>query len=269
MLKIRNGRLAAAATRKLKTFQAEVDAAASYEERVRRAKKQFGQRNKSTDATFKAVREKLTQLCNGARRCMYCEDSVADEVEHFKPKDLYPELVFVWKNYLYACGPCNGPKNNRFAVIGPATGGLVDVTRARNAPVAPPASGEAALIDPRAEDPHQYLTLDLRDTFEFTPVTTLSGVSLERARYTIAVLRLNERDYLIAARENALSGFRARLTEYVHRRDAGASPQELARLKRGIRRAPHPTVWVEMKRQRQHHVDLNALFNQAPEALDF
>jgi uncharacterized protein (TIGR02646 family) len=269
MLKIRDGRLAAAARTKLEQYQAEVDAAPGYEERVKRAKKKFSQRNKSTNATFKAVREKLTQMCNGARRCMYCEDSLADEVEHFKPKDLYPEVVFAWSNYLYACGPCNGPKNNRFAVIDPVRGDLVDVTRPRNAPVTPPVNGEAALIDPRRENPQQYLTLDLRDTLEFTPVTTLSGVSLERARYTIAVLHLNARDYLIAARENALSGFQARLSQYIQRRDAGASARELARLKRGIQRAPHPTVWVEMKRQRQHHPDLDALFNLAPEALNF
>ena len=25
---------------------------------------------------------------------MYCEDAPADEVEHFQPKDLYPEFVF-------------------------------------------------------------------------------------------------------------------------------------------------------------------------------
>ena len=48
---------------------------------------------------------------------MYCEDSVGDEVEHHRPKNLYPDHTFLWDNYLYACGPCNGPKNNRFAVF--------------------------------------------------------------------------------------------------------------------------------------------------------
>ena len=48
---------------------------------------------------------------------MYCEDSVADEVEHFRPKDLYPDVVFAWRNYLYACGQCNGGKNNRFSIV--------------------------------------------------------------------------------------------------------------------------------------------------------
>ena len=33
-------------------------------------------------------------MCAGAKRCMYCEDSAADEVEHHLPKNLYPEFVF-------------------------------------------------------------------------------------------------------------------------------------------------------------------------------
>jgi hypothetical protein len=37
---------------------------------------------------------------------------VTDEAEHINPKDLYLERVFDWANYLYACGPCNGPKSN-------------------------------------------------------------------------------------------------------------------------------------------------------------
>ena len=54
----------------------------------------------------------LSAMCHGPRRCMYCEDSAADEVEHFRPTDLYPEFVFAWMNYLYACGPCNVRKKN-------------------------------------------------------------------------------------------------------------------------------------------------------------
>lgn len=33
------------------------------------------------------------------------------------PKNMYPEKVFVWSNYLFSCGLCNGPKNNQFAVF--------------------------------------------------------------------------------------------------------------------------------------------------------
>ena len=77
------------------------------------------------------------------------------------------------------------------------------------------------------------------------------------------------RDYLIEARENALGGFRARLSEYIRLRDDGANRSDLRLLREGIQRAPHPTVWAEMVRQRSHHPTIDALFRAAPEAISF
>ena len=105
------------AARNLQEYQRQVDAAGSYEDRVASAKRSFSRKNQRSNATFRRVRESLTRMCSGAQRCVYCEDSVGDEVEHIQPKDLYPCLVFVWTNYVYACGRCNGGKSNRFAVI--------------------------------------------------------------------------------------------------------------------------------------------------------
>jgi len=124
MIKIRNGRLATDVRTELDVYQAEVDASGDYVQQVAAAKRNFKRRNTRHNATFRAVRAKLKEMCNGARRCMYCEDSVADEVEHFSPKALYPDRVFAWSNYLYACGSCNGPKNSHFKVT-PAGGGTV------------------------------------------------------------------------------------------------------------------------------------------------
>lgn len=199
---------------------------------------------------------------------MYCEDSVADEVEHFRPKDLYPEVVFAWTNYFYACGPCNGPKNNQFSIVD-ANSQLIDVTRPRGAPIVSPTSGDIALIDPRRESPLDFMMLELRDTFEFTSIAQAGSVAELRANYTIKVLRLNERDYLVDAKENAFGGFRARLSEYITHRNVGANRSELKRLREGIQRAPHPTVWAEVVRQRLHHPAIGALFDDAPEAVSF
>ena len=121
--------LDAEATRDLREYQREVDEAGSYADRVASAKTWFPRRNKRSNPTFKRVRDSLTRMCSGAQRCVYCEDSVGDEVEHIQPKDLYPCLVFVWTNYVYACGRCNGGKSNKFAVI--SEDRLVDVTRPR------------------------------------------------------------------------------------------------------------------------------------------
>jgi uncharacterized protein (TIGR02646 family) len=269
MIKIRNGRLPRDARMRLQEYQAVVDNAGDYADRVDRAKSEFSARNRRTNPAFRAVRSKLDEMCSGARRCMYCEDSVADEVEHHHPKDLYPELVFVWRNFLYACGPCNGPKRSDFAVIDPGTSQLIPIGRGRDDPIVPPASGDAALIDPRREDPLAFLVLDLRDTFEFAPMPELSSADEAKAKYTMELLRLNKRDYLIAARSNAYSGYLARLEQYATRKDDGATRRQLAKLKRGIQGASHPTVWAEMKRQATLIAELDELFSEAPEALDF
>ena len=250
-------------------YQRDVNARSTYPERVSRAKKKFKDYNKNRNPTFVAVRKKLAELCGGIRRCMYCEDSVADEVEHFKPKDLYPEVVFAWRNYLYACGGCNGGKNNRFSVIESGNGGLVDVTRLRRARVTPPRKGAATLIDPRHENPLDFIVLDLRNTFEFTPVADVGTVEYRRADYTIDLLRLNDRDYLREGRRNAMKTYRALLAEYVGLRRAERPDRDRAQVKRCIRCNPHPTVWAEMKRQHGHHDSLATLFHAAPEALDF
>jgi uncharacterized protein (TIGR02646 family) len=264
MIKVRNGRLPQDAQGRLREYQQDVDNAGGYADRVDRAKSKFSARNTRTNAAFRAVRSKLDEMW-----CMYCEDSVADEVEHHHPKNLYPELVFVWRNFLYACGPCNGPKRSNFAVIDPNTGQLIDVGRGRDDPIVPPASGDVALIDPRREDPLALLVLDLRDTFEFSPMPGLSSPDKAKAKYTMELLRLNKRDYLIEARSNAYSGYLARLEQYVTRKDDGATQRQLAKLKKGIRGSAHPTVWVEMKRQATLIPELDELFSKAPEALGF
>ena len=269
MLKIRNGRLPSTVRTKLAEYQRDVNARSTYPERVGRAKKKFKGCNTKRNRTFAVVRRKLAELCGGIRRCMYCEDSVADEVEHFKPKDLYPQVVFAWRNYLYSCGQCNGGKNNRFSVIEPEAGGLVDVTRPRDSPVTPPPRGDAALIDPRRENPLDFIILDLRETFAFTPFADAGTVEHKRAEYTIDILRLNERDYLREARRNAMVSYAACLARYVELRNGRAPAREVAQVKSCIQGSPHPTVWAEMQRQHGHHDSIDRLFHAAPEALDF
>lgn len=269
MIRIPDAVLPTQANGLLEQYQTEVDGKGNYAAQVAAAKALFSSRNKRKNPAFAAVRTTLTSMCRGLGRCMYCEDAPADEVEHHSPKDLYPELVFVWRNYLYACGPCNGPKNNKFAVIDPNTQQLIDVSRPRKAPAVAPAAGKPALLDPRREDPFDFLMLDLRDTFQLTPLHVPETPEYLRAEYTIRVLRLNERDLLVAARADAFGGYRARLREFVQQREAGASPGDLARLGNGFRTAPHTTVWAEMKRQHRHLPELEELFVQAPEALAF
>ena len=255
------------ATGRLNEYQGHVDEAGSYAARVVRAKESFSQRNKSSNPTFRKVRESLTRMCSGAQRCVYCEDSVGDEVEHIEPKDLYPCLVFVWTNYVYACGRCNGGKSNKFAVI--QEDRLVDVTRPQGASVVPPAPGTPArtpaFLNPRVENPLDFLDLDLDGTFLGLARDDLPDIDRERTEFTIETLKLN-RDVLLQARATAFASYRARLHEYVSRREVTGA-EELGGLVDNLKTMPHVTVWAEMKRQRLFLPDLEELFSRAPEAL--
>ena len=267
MIQLSNLNLFQTAHDKLNNWQQTVDNIADYSKRVDDAKKLFARYNKANNPTFRHVRQVLTQICSGARRCAYCEDSVADEVEHIKPKDLYPEAVFVWENYLYACGPCNAPKNNKFAIFSYATDQFTNVTRKSRDPVAEPEAGEPVLINPRIENPLDLLQLDLMGTFYFLPHLSLDSRSRQRAEYTIEVLRLNDRDYLVEARAEAFDSYRARLFEYTTRKSTGTSQNQLNDLIKALQRMQHPTVWREMQRQQPIISTLKELFNLAPEAL--
>ena len=264
MLYLEDPGLDAATARGLRTYQRMVDSSGTYAERVNAGKAFFGRYNRQQNRVFRVVRERLATMCAGARRCGYCEDSVGDEVEHIRPKDLYPEAVFVWENYLLACGPCNRGKNSRFSIV--RDGRVVNVTRRRGDPVRKPRSGPPGPINPRNEDPLAFLALEIVDTFMFLPREDLSEVDEARAEYTIEVLKLN-REVLLAARREACETYRARLYEYRGQRDGGASAAVLGGLRRGITASAHPTVWREMQRQQPLIDELHSLFRDVPEAL--
>lgn len=250
----------------LTEYQAEVDLFPTFKEQVENGKRLFRSRNRKNNPTFDAIKKVLTAMCSGARRCAYCEDSAADEVEHIYPKHFYPDRVFVWRNYIYACGPCNSPKGSRFAVF---TAGLnSELELVRDAYVSsPPPAGMSALIDPRVEDASRFLALELRDTFYFVARAAPGTLDYERAKYTIDVLGLNARELLPAARRASYRDYRAHLSQYRTVRDNGGDQTELQRLAAEIRTRQHPTVWSEMKRQHASLPNLAPLFAAVPEAL--
>ncbi len=267
MLRVPERSLPEPAAERLREYQRDVDAVEVYADRVAAGKGSFRSRNRKTNRTLRTIREILKAMCGGTGRCMYCEDSMADEIEHFKPKDLYPEAVFLWPNLLYACGPCNGTKRNRFYVFATTDDEIVDVTRAVGSEILPPVSGEPVLIDPRHEDPLALLALDLRGTFRFIPRARRGTRDYERAAHTIKILDLNGRDFLLEARRQAFESLIALLKRYVDEKREGGSSEALGRIRNTITTYHHPTVWVEVKRQRQHIDGLVRLFEQSPEAL--
>jgi hypothetical protein len=246
-----NSNLSAPVASRLHQLQTIVDGAGDYAARVSRAKSAWDGRPVTP---FQEVREKLAHMCSGNRRCAYCEDSFADEIEHMRPKDLYPEEVFEWTNFLLACGPCNGPKNNKFAVIPPGVP-LTHVSRKPKAQVVPPPTGRFALIDPRLEDPVKFLYLDF-ETFRYVPNSSdKHSEDWIRADYTIRILRLNERDDLVRGRRSALDGFSGRLREWIAKRHL-LNASKKAEFVANFRAERYRGVWERVK---LYHNQLPAL----------
>ena len=261
MIRLPEVELSPPAVAQLAKLQQQIDALPQFADRVAAAKQKWA--SKSTDKSpFQEILRLLNTMCFGARRCHYCHDSRANQIEHIKPKDMYPEVAFVWENYLYACGPCNGPKNNQFAVFSKKTGKIIEVTRQRNAPVVPPEPGDPVFLNPRQDDPLEFMELDLLGTFFFLPRGQKRSRKYKSALYTITVLRLNDDEVLTIARAGAFGEYRVRLREYVAEKKSKASPDRLSHLISGITNNRHRAVWLEMKRLRKQIPELAALFDQ-------
>lgn len=262
--------------RQLSLFQAEIDMLPTFEEQSAKAKDLFPKKNTKTNKVFKDIKKCITNMCNSTRRCVYCEDSLADEVEHIYPKDLFPEKCFDWDNYVYACGPCNGPKNNKFALFKLSDGQFVIVNPPKGTAAAKPPKGNPALINPRIDNPLEFAILDLSGTFKFFALPQTDSQTKQKFDYTYnEVLRLNspEREPLRQARENAYGMFKARLFQYVSKKKKQEPQLELDKLKDGILKENHPTVWKEMQRYYHKNLldqvdeELKIMFDDAPEAL--
>ena len=249
----------------LARHQSAVDAAGGYAEQVKAAAAEFTRRNRKSNPAFRVVRAQLERMCTSPGRCAWCEDSEAGEIDHIRPKALYPGETFSWPNLLRSCGGCNRAKGDKFALVD--NDELVDVTRRRGTPVVPPPRGRHAVIDPRVEDPMRLLELDIAGgTFRLQPRFGLATAERHRADYTTCLLKLN-RPLLTSARSTVYGDMRARLAQFREQRDAGAAGAELARFAKAFVEHPHPTVWREMQRQHAQIEEIDVLFRDVPEAL--
>ena len=226
----------------LNTWQKQIDLLPNYADKIARAKTDFSKYNKKGNPTFLEVRSKLREAAPGAERCAYCEDSYGDEVEHIFPKNFYPNRVFDFSNYLPACGPCNSPKGDKFSVF---HNGLVVELKRSQKPVEPP-SEESLLINPKTENPNVFLSLDVWGTFYFKPRFGLDQTNMTRAEFTIDLLRLNQRDYLVRARRAAYNMYIDMLLLYEIEKRKKVSSDELKKRAKNIFMMPHPTVLIQM-----------------------
>ena len=126
---------------------------------------------KPNDSRWRNFHDDLSNVFWGL--CGYCEDITSGEIDHFRPKHLYPELVYFWSNWIFACHDCNQAKHWKWP-----SGGYVD---------------PCARID--LEYPERYFKFDTQ-TGEILPNDGLSPLDHTRAQETINDLKLNARHHL-------------------------------------------------------------------------
>ena len=105
--------------------------------------------------------------------CGYCEEKAAfGEVEHFKPKSKFPELVYIWSNWIFSCNSCGNTKNNKWP-----PGGYVDPCACST-----------------QERPERFFDFNLRNG-RIVPKSGLTQEQRRKASQTIQDLGLNDSDH--------------------------------------------------------------------------
>lgn len=107
--------------------------------------------------------------------CAFCEELCKGEVDHFRPKSRFPELVYEWSNWLFSCHDCNHMKGRKGVWT---SGGYVD-----------------PCAESRAEHPENYFDFDLLSG-GILPKKGLSKSRRQKVFRTIGDLDLNAYHHL-------------------------------------------------------------------------
>lgn len=198
--------ISTSAQQSLKQLQDLVNAEATFEKKVEKAQSLWKSKGGAAyREAFEEIKEILTKMCVSVHICNYCEQSKANDIEHIAPKSFFPELVFVWFNYLLACKQCNtGLKLDKCYVLDDNN----DVHFVKRG-TQPPYS-KYAFINPRFENPNDFMILNMR-TYKFDIDDDLGKANKNKAEKTIEILELNEDETLIAARRAAAIFFYQRI----------------------------------------------------------
>ena len=131
--------------------------------------------SKPTDSRWRDFHYELGQLFRGL--CGYCESPDKGEVDHFRPKSRFPESVYEWSNWIFACRACNQSKREKWP-----EGGYVDPC--------------AALASDRPETYFTFVT----KTGEIVPLKELDSDRWHKAQMMIEDLKLNDWHHLVYRR---------------------------------------------------------------------
>lgn len=208
MRRIQRLAIESASEKALAKLQASVDGSAN----PKTAAETSWKRKTSTAPRKKAfldVRAKLKKMSTGLQRCMYCEDSEGTDIDHFRPRSLFPQFTFQWVNYLHACSHCNSnEKRAQFPI-------------AKKGPL---------LLDPTSDDPYVHLQF-VWQTGRFVGQTP-------RGDKTVEVFGLNRREVLERGRRNTWIKLESLLETYRTSVDAG----QRSRIVEVVRELPFQAV---------------------------
>ncbi len=198
----------------LRQAQKKINQLPNYYQKVKQAKMlwQTKKKTKAQKSAFSRI-EKALQI--EGSYCHYCEGNIGSSIEHFYPRGFYPNLTFVWKNFLWSCQACNTQyKGAKFALFAaPNSAQVVPLVKDRS--FVPPANRDAVCLHPRVEDALEYWHLDL-DTGLFQLQPNLSARAQARARYTLELLQLNKRPKLVQGRQQAVQHYLDWLQSFTH-----------------------------------------------------
>lgn len=163
-----------------------VNDAGTRQEKRSRSKQYFS--NKSA-IPWRSIRSSLQNSVPGKDVCHYCEMDRHRDIDHIRPKSIYPELAFRWENFVLSCTICNqNLKRDKFSILD-FDGNVVDLTHFSRAETEPP-HGVGCILNPRCDDGSEYFHYD-PDT-GFVIALGKSKENFNRASYTIDLLNLNQ-----------------------------------------------------------------------------
>ncbi len=119
------------------------------------------ERRRRFRAGYRVASAALVDAQNG--KCAYCEIQINDDedVEHFRPVNLYWWLAWTWENHFAVCGSCSHQKGPGFPLADDARRLL-----ARGLPALPDGlygDESPRWVDPAIEDPRQFIGFRLFD----------------------------------------------------------------------------------------------------------
>jgi uncharacterized protein (TIGR02646 family) len=152
-------------------------------------------------------------------KCAYCEQELAKDIEHYFPKSRFPDRMFLWENFLWACKNCDTEKLDEFPLD---------------------ADGAPVLIHPGRDEPFDYFRWNFRSGKMILHPDPARG---ERARQTRDLLGLDQFS-ITDERRNKFENVRYLLARVV--KEDPVAEDTIARLRDEL--APH-RPWLSVIRQ--------------------